>query len=102
MTSIESTTISGTYAVINSSGLPVGCCILNIINNSDEDVTVSYDGVTDHDYVPTLTDRNLYFQTNAQPNTNIARLAAGTKVYVKGSMGTGYIYLVGWYQPQAN
>lgn len=102
MTSIESTTVTVTYAVINANGLPFGCCILSIVNNSDEDVTVSYDGTTDHDYIPTMTDRNLYFQTNGQPNNSVARLPAGTRVYVKGTTGTGFVYLVGWYQPQAN
>lgn len=90
-----------TYESINSLGLPFPCFLVRIINNSDEDVTVSYDGVTDHDFVPKNTTLQLPLQTNSQPNNNVALMPKGTIVYVKGTAGTGDIYLAAYYQVSA-
>ena len=97
MTNIASSAVTGTYEAINSTGLPSNCSIVYIVNNSSEDVTVSYDGTHDNDYVPTMTTRTLEFQTNSNPLTYQSNLAIGTKVYVKGTAGTGNVYLVGYY-----
>lgn len=100
LTSVDSATgISGTYAAINTNGLPNACVMIRIINNSTKDVTVSFDGTNDHEYVPTMTNVLFQFQTNSLPNALAAVLPVGTKVYVKGTAGTGSIYLAGWYQP---
>ncbi len=100
LTSILSSALSGTYQAINSTGLPNACFLIKIINNSDEDITVSYNGSTDNDFIPKATVFQLPAQSNAQPNNYIAKFAIGTKVYVKGSAGmSGSIYLAGYYQP---
>ena len=99
LTSIASASVASSYAAINSSGLPNNCSIIRIINNSSTDVTVSYDGVTDHDYVRTNTTVTLEFQSNAMPNSYVSNLAIGTKVYVKGTAGTGNVYLAGYFNP---
>lgn len=101
MTNITSSTVSSTYAAINATGLPHNCSIVYIVNNSTTDVTVSYDGTTDNDYVPTMTTRTLEFQTNSNPLSYQSNLAIGTKVYVKGTAGTGNIYLIGYYNALA-
>ena len=98
--SIASSGVSSSYAAINSTGLPNGCFLLRIINNSNEDITVSYDGSTDNEYVPTMTTLQLPVQSNAQPVNSVAVFPIGTIVYVKGTGGTGYVYLAGYYQPQ--
>ncbi len=90
------------YQSISDTGLPFPCFLVRIINNSDEDVTVSYDGVTDNDFIPQGTTLQLPLQTNSQPNNNIALIAKGTKVYLKGSPGSGDVYLAGYYQMIAN
>jgi hypothetical protein len=99
LTNIASSTVAGTYAAINASGLPNACIMIRIINNSNKDVTVSFDGTNDHEFVPTMTSVLLEFETNALPNAVAALLPIGTVVYVKGTAGTGNIYLAGWYQP---
>lgn len=100
LTSIATGSVSGSYAAINSSGLPFPCFALRIINNTDKDVTVSYDGTTDNDYIPTLSSLTISTQTNSQPNGYIALFKVGTVVYVKGTAGmSGSIYLAGYYQP---
>jgi hypothetical protein len=96
LTSIDSTAVTDTYQAINTTGLPFPCFSINILNDSDEDITVSFDGVNDHEYIVSDFDRDILFQTNAQPTNSVALLPQGTKIYVKGTAGTGYIYLSGW------
>lgn len=99
MTSINTNTLSGSFLPINSAGLPEPCVLIRIINDSDTDMTVSYDGTNDHDYVRTGSTLELNLQTNSLPNGNVAQLARGTIVYVKAAAGTGLVYLAGYYQP---
>lgn len=95
MTSIDSATFTGAYQVINTNGTTLPCFIYKIVNNSTVDVTVSVNGTTDHDYVPTKTAQVYDLQANKRPQNDMCLLAKGTKVYVKGSAGTGLVYLVG-------
>jgi hypothetical protein len=99
LTNIESTAVTGTYALATT--LPNACFLLKIINNSDEDITVSFDGVNDADFIPTLATALYNAQTNSQPNNFIANFAQGTPVWVKGTTGTGYVYISGLYSPSA-
>jgi len=39
------------YVAINPDGLPRGCYKLRIINLTDKDVVISYDGTTSNDYI---------------------------------------------------
>lgn len=98
--SIDSSTFTGSYQIVNTGGLAKPCSILTIINNSTKDVTVSYDGITDHDFVPTLNTRQIPAQAAHQPNSQTSLFAQGTVVYVKGTAGTGLVYLSGYYTPQ--
>jgi len=92
---------TGSYQLFNATGLPKGICILRIYNNSDVDITISYDGVTDNDIVPTGTVLQINSQANAQPNNNVALFPGGTSVYLKGTAdSTGTAYLAAYYQPQ--
>lgn len=102
LTSIDSSTLNGSYQVINATGLPQGCVFVYITNASNKDVTVSYDGINDNEYVRASETKNLLFQMNALPNAHVATFAKGTKIYVKGTAGTGNIYVSGYYQPIQN
>lgn len=97
MTSIDSASMTGSYQAINASGLEKACFYLKIINDSNQDVSVSYDGSTDNDYVLSGTREPLPAQNYAQPNNWVSLFAKGTVVYVKGTAGTGNVYLVGYY-----
>lgn len=100
LSSINSATFTGSYQLLSAAaGLPNACVMLHIVNNSDVSITISYNGTTDHDFLLPTSDRELAFQSNANPQAFAASLAQGTKVYVKGSAGTGLVYLSGWYQP---
>lgn len=89
---------SNAYQPISNVGLPFPCFLVRIINNSDEDVTVSYDGVTDHDFVAQKTTLQLPLQANSQPSSYVALMGKGTMIYVKGTSGDGDVYLAAYYQ----
>lgn len=82
------------------TALPNACFMIRIYNGSSTDVTVSYDGTTSNEYIKAGDAVLLMGQTNAQPLTSIANFPAGFTVYVKGTAGTGNVYLSGYYQPQ--
>lgn len=99
MTNIASSGVSGTYAAINSTGLPFACEQIFINNASTKDVTVSLDGTNDHFYVVSATLLAIQNQANALPDSRSAMFSKGTVFWVKGTGGTGNIYLSGLYQP---
>lgn len=99
LTSIAAASIGG-YAALNPNGLPNACLYLRIVNNTDVDVTVSYDGTTDNDFVRKGSDFIVAGQNNGQPQNFVAQFPIGMKVYIKGSAGsTGSVYLAGYYNP---
>lgn len=102
LTNIASSTFSGSYQAINSTGLPNACFLIRLISTSSTPVTISYDGTNDHDYLPGGATIQLPHQSNSQPNNFIANLPIGTIVYVKGTAGTGNVYLAGYFQPSVN
>jgi hypothetical protein len=71
---------------------------IKIVNNSNQLITISIDGINDHDVLP-ATSFTLYDETQAQfSSCNCPALPAGTQVYAKaGAAGTGLIYVVSQY-----
>ncbi len=101
LTSFDSANLTANYQLLTGAmGIPHPLFYLKIINSSTLVVTVSYDGVNDHDVIFGQTTQSINFQTNNQPTNQNALLPQGTKVYVKGNAGVGLIYLSGWFQPQ--
>lgn len=97
LTNISSAAVTGAYAAINATGFEQAPFLIRIINHSDKDITVSYNGIDDHEFVLTGTVFELASQTNSQPGAHMALLPKRTVVYVKGTAGTGTIYLSGYY-----
>lgn len=91
--SLASSSISGTYQIV---GTPTSnpCRLVKFVNNSTEDITVSWDGINNHDYIPaggfSLYDLGTN-RGNASPELNIR---ANTSFWVKGTAGAGNIYIV--------
>jgi len=96
ISSINSAAFTGDYDVL-SVGLDNACSILRIVNDSNRDVTVSYDGVTDHDYVVAGSNLTINAQTNSRIAGDIAQFRKGLPVHVKAAAGTGFVYLAGYY-----
>lgn len=77
--------------------------MLRVVNNSTVAVTISYDGVTDHDEVQAGDTLVVPPSTIAQPNNYLANFAQGTTVYAKAAAaGVGLVYLAGYFQPTAD
>lgn len=101
LASFASSGMSASYQVIDASGIEKACYVLRIVNNSSQGITVSFDGATDHAFLGANTTsiytQDFPAQNNAQPGSWVALWSRGTKVYVKGTAGTGTIYLSGLY-----
>ncbi len=100
LSSLASSSVTGSYQALNGTGLEEACFLLRLINDSNQDVTVSYDGTTDHEFVPSGQTFQFPIQTNSSPQNQQALMPKGTVVYVKGTAGTGSVYLAGYYQPR--
>jgi hypothetical protein len=91
--------LTGGYDLMNPGGLPEACFYVRIVNHSNVDVEVSYDGVHTHDIVHADTRLDLVLQANSQPSGGLALMAKGQSVYLFGAApGVGYVYLIGYYQ----
>jgi hypothetical protein len=95
--SVLSSTVTTSYAPLNGTGFTQAPFLIRINNASSMGITISYDGVNDHEFIPANTVFQLNAQTNAQPNAQTALFPKFTIVYVKGTAGTGNIYLSGYY-----
>ena len=87
MKSINSTTIIATYKPVGS--LDEACRMIRITNASDKNITVSFDGYIDNDYILAGTSLEVML-----PEALWRRL---TTVYAKGTAGTGSIFVSGYW-----
>ena len=89
--SIDSATLTGSYQKVGTPFVhaPV---LVKLVNNSTVLVTISTDGVTDYDVAP----QNSFwlYDENTSSTPGFTFIPAGTQMWVKGSAGTGSIYLV--------
>ena len=94
--SLSSASVSGTYTTVGTPfTYPVR--IVKIVNNSTTDVTVSDDGVNDKDYVPAGGFSLYDCGTNRGHSSSEMNIGEDTQIYVKGTAGTGNIYVVTLY-----
>jgi len=100
LTSFDTSGISGSYQSINPSGLDQACFQVNLHNHSNISVLISYDGVTDNEFLLASEALNIAAQTNAQPNGYVALFGKGQQIYVKqvtAGAGVGSVYVSGYY-----
>lgn len=93
--SIDSATLTGSYQAIGTP-LVNPSYICKLVNNSTSLVTISVDGVNDVDVAP-ANSFWLYDEGKVGLSGAFPALPAGTNIFVKGSAGTGSIYLVSQY-----
>lgn len=98
LSTFNSASMTGSYQAINGSGLQHPCVLLRIVNSSNQDITVSYDGTTDNEYVRAGEALTLPFQAQNLPSGRVSVMRKGTILYVKGTAGAGTIALTGYYQ----
>src|ERR1700691_1923645 len=84
--------ISGTYT---SLGGPTAHLMrmMKIVNNSNADITLSFDAVNDNDYIPANSFALYDFETNTDASFEFY-LALGTQIYIKGSPSSGSVYAI--------
>lgn len=93
--SIDSASFTGSYQTL---GIPLenACRIIKLTNNSTVDVTVSWDGINDHEILPAGSFLLLDVSSNREMS-NVCEISQGTQFLVKGSAGTGSVYLSSYY-----
>ena len=97
LSTVASAALTTVYAPLNGTGFIQSPFFIRIINAGSTAITVSYNGVDDHEYLPANTIFELPSQANAQPGAHVALFPKRTVVYIKGTAGTGTIYLSGYY-----
>jgi len=103
LSSIDASSLTGTYQALNAGGLPDPCFILRFENASTSDVTISFDGTTDNEFLPGtaagIPRENLELNFLASPGgEGLLFFPKGTVIYVKGNAGVGTFNLSGYYQ----
>ncbi len=93
--SIDSATFTGSYQNLGSP-LAHPSYICKLVNNSTVLVTISIDGINDMDVAP-ANSFWLYDESKQGLNSAFPALPQGTQIQVKGSAGTGSVYLVSQY-----
>lgn len=93
--SIDSATFTGSY---QNLGTPLAhpSYICKLVNNSTVLITISIDGINDIDVAP-ASSFWLYDEGKVGLSGSLPALPQGTQIMVKGSAGTGSVYLVSQY-----
>lgn len=105
----DSSGLTGSYQVLNGAANQTGTSsvgfqydikILKIYNDGTTAVTLSYDGVVNHDYLPSKGTMIIDLQTNHRDNgsSGSGQLYGrqGQLVWGKGTAGTNNIYISGY------
>lgn len=87
--SIDSATLTGSYQALGTP-LAHAAYKLKLVNNSTSLVTISINGTSDIDVAPA----GSFWLYDEDVTQNHEGVPQGTQVFVKGSTGTGLIYLV--------
>lgn len=93
--SLAASTFTGNLQALGT--LPNTCRMIRITNNTSKDLDISFDGVTNHDFLPngkTLELSPLYANLSQDQEMGIRQ---NTTVYVSAASGTGDVYLAAYY-----
>lgn len=94
MTTTDASTI-GIYTLLATFNEPV--VRLHIVNSSDQDLYISYDGIIDNDLVMPLHDVTIIPQQSAAPANKNAQFNRGLTVWGMSIGATGFVYVAGYY-----
>ena len=93
--SIDSATYTGSYQKLGTP-LSYACCLAKFVNNGTTAMTISWNGVDDHDFVPA----NSFALYDVGSDAGAQRglyISQGTQFWVKGTAGTGLVYLTAFH-----
>lgn len=96
--SIDSASFTGSYQTLGTP-LDHPARLIKFVNNSNVDVTISWDGSTDHDFLPASSAVVYDVATNRQAISGVGQLliADQTQFYASGGAGggnSGSVYLI--------
>ena len=89
---IDSATFTGAYQALGAK-LTKPIRIMKFVNLSNVSVTISFDGATDHDIIPSE-GFALYDFTSDKVQDDGYYVSAGTQIWIKGAAGVGSVFLV--------
>jgi len=91
--------ITGSYTIISSTGLPYPCRILNFQNATNAPIYISFDGVNDHIYLAAESFQLFDFGTNRGERASELSVSQGTKFFVKFASAptSGLVAVSGFY-----
>lgn len=95
----DSASLTGPFLLVGK--IPERLIIFRVVNEGSTSVGISYDGISLHDVVRAGTTMELNFITSSESSNAAGFLAKGTPIYLNGTAGTGFIYVVGYYQTQS-
>lgn len=96
--SVDSATFNGAFQKIGTP-LLYASCLVKAVNNSNVLVTISWDGVNDHDVLP-ATSFTLYDVCSDAGSQRGLYVPQGTQFYVNGAAGggnNGLVYIVSFH-----
>jgi len=100
LTSFSSADLTGVFQAINPLGLSRPCGLIRLVNDTDVDVVVSYNGIDENDYLQTGKVLEVNIRTSSDYN-HLAQFSKGTVVYVSGGAGqSGNLYLTAYSQEE--
>lgn len=105
LSTFDTATLTASYQALNSSGFPGNLFWLRIENASTTNITISYDGINDHEFLPGtiagIPKESMVINFSGSPaSPGFIYLRKGTVVYVKGAAGVGNITMSGFYQEE--
>lgn len=93
--SIDSSTFTGSLQKLGTP-LNYACCLIKFVNNSTVPVTISWDGVNNHDIIPAMSFALYDFGSDAG-STRGLYASQNTQFWVSGSAGAGLVYLTAFH-----
>lgn len=97
---INSATFTGSYQTVGTPTTKT-MRIVKFTNLSNVTVTLSWDGVNDHEILP-ANSFDLFDVAGNRESSDIFEVQIGTQFYAKGSAGTGNFYISCYYGKVAN
>ena len=94
----SSASVTASFVPMNAApGIPHACGMIYVSNDSDEAITISFDGTNASEYIRENSDKRIPFKDVSLQNNQVGLLQQGTQIYVKGTAGTGTIAVSGYY-----
>lgn len=97
MVTVDAATLGAGFLPLNTPGFAHPVLYLRIINAATKDLTISFDGINNHDFIRSDREYFLPAQLNGVPNNHLSVFRQGTQIFGKCVGATGYIYIAAYY-----